>query len=366
MGNLVISTNRTIPYPEFQRLMDSATYCLNCMVQRDEKSYIKAGAEAVEGMVYEAMKTGSVGTPFEGTIQLVSGHKFPDIIAGRYYGTEVKSTKSNKWESFGNSIFENTRVKDVERIFLTFGKMASPVAFRSKPYEDCISGIVVDHSPRYHIDMEIQEKGKQTIFEELQIPYDDFRQKSCDVQVDIIARKSKEGLAEDETLWWSPDREEQMVEPTLRLLSAYSPEDRERITAQACCFFPELFGSSGRTKYNRYLMWLVTDKNIVTGSARDGFSAGGRVEIQLNSGVIVKAPAIMGRVRKYRMLIEQTINNTPERTLKDRWRVGGLKRDRIRQWIDLCIPYASQLQALDESLADQVFEAIFYPNSLKK
>lgn len=101
-------------------------------------------------------------------------------------------------------------MKDVERIFLTFGKMSSPVEFRSKPYEDCISGIVVDHSPRYHIDMEIQEKGKQT--------------------------------------------------------------------------------------------------------------------------------------------------------LMDRWRVCFLKQDRIRQWIELCIPYASQLQALDESLADQVFEAIFYPN----
>lgn len=48
MGNLVISTNRMIPYLEFQRLMASATYCLNCMVHQDEKSYIKASAEAVE------------------------------------------------------------------------------------------------------------------------------------------------------------------------------------------------------------------------------------------------------------------------------------------------------------------------------
>lgn len=70
MGNLVISTNRMIPYLEFQRLMASAIYCLNCMVHQDEKSYIKDSAEAVENMVYEATKACAVGTPFEGTIQL--------------------------------------------------------------------------------------------------------------------------------------------------------------------------------------------------------------------------------------------------------------------------------------------------------
>lgn len=362
MGNLVISTNRATQYPEFQKLMADATDGLNRLVQRDEQAYVKASSDTVETMVFEAMQEAAVDTPFEGTIQLVSGRKFPDIVAGRYYGTEVKSSIYNKWESFGNSIFEGTRIKDVERIFLTYGKMARPVMFRSKPYEECISGIVVDHSPRYHIDMEIREKGIPTIFEDLQMPYDEFRQQPTSVQVDLIARKSREKLSDDESLWWSPDRvEEQLVSPKLRMLSAYSAEERERITAQACCYFPELFGSSGRTKYNRYLMWLVTDMNIVTGSVRDSFSAGGRVPIRLNDGTILKAPAIIGRVQKYKGLIARTIRSEAEGVLINRWRVNHLESDRIGQWIDLCVPYAAQLQALNESSATRVFEAIFSP-----
>lgn len=362
MSNLVISTNRAMPFFEFCRLMNNATNNLNNLVQKDEKAYLKAGSDVVEKLVYDAMKASAIGTPFENTIRLVSGHKFPDIIAGHYFGTEVKSTKYNKWESFGNSIFESTRVKDVERIFLTFGKMGSPVMFRSKPYEECISGIVVDHSPRYHIDMEIQEKGHLTIFDELNMSYDDFRHKPNAVQVEIIAKKSREKLTENEVLWWAPDREEQYVEPTLRLLSAYPAETRDRITAQACCFFPELFGSSNKTKYNRYLMWLVTDMNIVTGNARDGFSAGGQVNLQLNNGIYIRVPAIMGRIKKYRDLIVQTINESSARTLKDRWNVLTLKQDRINQWIELCVPHASQLSALNENTAEEVFKSIFYPN----
>lgn len=177
----------------------------------------------------------------------------------------------------------------------------------------------------------------------------------------------------------------------LKLLSEYPKEDRERIAMQACCFFPELFGSPVRHqyKYYRYLIWLVTDMNIVTGNARDGFSAGGRVVIKLNSGNKIDAPAIFGRVKNYRGLITNTINKSQVQKLKDSWKVEDLKDDRIRQWMELCIPYASQLQwdieqleldrirqrveqrklsfesqlkALYELKAKEVFEAIFYPH----
>ena len=38
------------------------------------------------------------GSPFSpDNVKLVSGHSFPDIIAQKFYGIEVKSTKSNQW-----------------------------------------------------------------------------------------------------------------------------------------------------------------------------------------------------------------------------------------------------------------------------
>lgn len=35
------------------------------------------------------------GTPFEDSIELIPGQRFPDIIAKKYYGVEVKTSKQN-------------------------------------------------------------------------------------------------------------------------------------------------------------------------------------------------------------------------------------------------------------------------------
>lgn len=51
---------------------------------------------------------------------------------------------------------ESTRNKDVERIYMTFGKLGGSPAFITKPYEDCLSEIVVTHYPRYLINMKLE------------------------------------------------------------------------------------------------------------------------------------------------------------------------------------------------------------------
>ena len=358
MGKLVISTNNRPDGSAFADLMKVSTRRLNDKMSVDESKYLNAKPDAVEDLVCKTMTECAVGTPFEGSISLVSGHRFPDILAGKYYGTEVKSTKSDKWDSFGNSIFENTRLKDVERIYVTFGKMIKPVRFKSKPYEDCISGVVVDHSPRYHIDMTIQEEGRETIFEVMRTTYDEFRRLPVHDQIEMIAKKSKEKLAKGETLWWHPEVEEYIAPPSIRLMSAFSKEDKERLISEAYCFFPELFGSSSK-KYNRYVLWLITDKSIATGNARDGFSSGGQVEFQLKDGSMVKIPATIGRLIKYHEMIANVINKTPSGILKDRWNVSSIQDDRISQWIGLILPVISDSGRIDRTVIEQVLESIF-------
>ena len=78
----------------------------------------------------------AVGTPFEDSIELIGGQKFPDIIAKKFYGIEVKTTTQNHWKTTGNSVLESTRVDNVERIFMLFAKLASPIEFRCRPYEE--------------------------------------------------------------------------------------------------------------------------------------------------------------------------------------------------------------------------------------
>lgn len=119
-----------------------------------------------------------MSTNFNKKIQLIRGHRFPDIVAEhivekRFFGVEVKITKDNKWTSTGNSVLESTRVEKVERIYLYFGKLAAPPQFKFRKYEECLYEIAVTHSPRYLIDMNLKE-GK-TIFDKMGIAYDDLR-----------------------------------------------------------------------------------------------------------------------------------------------------------------------------------------------
>ena len=358
MGNFVISTNRNPKYFEFVRLMEISTQRLNEMMKLHEEKYIKAKPDVVENLVCDMMSKCAIGTPFEGTVKLISGHKFPDILAGNFYGTEVKSTKFDKWESFGNSIFENTRAKDVEKIYLTFGKMSKPVEFISKPYENCISGIAVDHSPRYHIDMKIQEENRKTIFEEMNTVYDEFRLLPNKIQIDMIAAKTKENISDEESLWWHPEVEENISSPTIKLLSNFSKDEKEKIISEAYCFFPELFSNSNK-KYNRYILWLITDKNIATGNARDGFSAGGQENFQMTSGLVIKLPAVIGRLIKYNSIISDAIKNTPEGVLKDRWRVSEIEKNRIRQWFEIITPVIVESNLTNKIVIREIFERYF-------
>ena len=150
---MIISSNRTPPLQEFQTLMANTDLLLNTDAKTRETYYKKRGGKDLEVDVFQAIQRSAMGTSFEGTIELVSGSSFPDIVAHKYYGVEVKSTEKDKWTSIGSSILESTRNADVKRIYLTFGKLGSPVEFLSRPYEDCLSGIAVTHYPRYQIDI---------------------------------------------------------------------------------------------------------------------------------------------------------------------------------------------------------------------
>jgi len=110
-------------------------------------------------------------------------------VAQNYYGIEVKTTTQNHWKTTGNSMLESTRVENVERIFMLFAKLASPIEFRCRPYEEVLSEVVVTHSPRYLIDMNL-EKGK-TIFDKIKMPYDTFRKQESPIRPIVDYYKSK-------------------------------------------------------------------------------------------------------------------------------------------------------------------------------
>lgn len=343
---MIISENKKPTIDDFYRLMAKNDALMNSEAKGRDGYYANRNGTKLEEDVYNALVRTSKNTPFEGSIVLVSGASFPDIIAKKYYGVEVKSTKSNNWTSIGSSILESTRDKDVERIFLTFGKLGAPVQFRSRPYEDCLSGISVTHYPRYQIDMNIS-KG-ETIFDKMGVSYDELRR--MDNPVEPVSAYYKSKLKPGERLWWASqtDTEEVGAPATVCLWSTLTPNQKTSYTVKGYALFPEILGRSSAKKYQRYALWLATDCSVINTNIRDQFSAGGRTRIMLSSGIIVDVGAAFGRIDKFKELIIDTIMNATEETLRESWQVDTIQQDRITQWCQI-----ASKEAADEILTKE-------------
>jgi len=308
--------------------MDSVTLSLNEDSGRRPDYYRGRGGTCLEDDVVGMLEACAVGTPFEGSIAKVSGQRFPDILASRFYGVEVKSTVGDTWKTTGSSILESTRVQGVERIYLTFGKLGGAnIEFVSRPYEDCLYDIAVTHMPRYRIDMQLGRGD--TIFSKIGIDYEKLRQ--LEDPVAPVAEYYKGRLKEGERLWWTGIAGEEAVPATLRLWKNLTQEEKDAYLSQGCVMFPEVF----RGEYGNYALWLAS-QGIVDFSLRDQFSAGGREKMPLSDGEYVSFPGSFRRLKKHRhTIMEFLLEGNTVRLQQEMARVGGCesKEDKVIEWI---------------------------------
>jgi len=330
---MIISNNREPNLGEFKSLVETATQRLNDDAKNRGAYYLGRGAQKLEDDVLGFLGYSAKGTKFEDTIEKISGQRFPDIVAARYYGVEVKSSKDEKWISLGGSVNESTRVESVERIFLTFGKLTNPIEFRSRPYEDCLSEVVVTHYPRYKIDMNLSDGN--TIFDKMSTTYDDLRQ-SRD-PVGSIVKYYKQQLSEGESLWWTGDNlrngQSEFASSTIRLWDTLDAAEQRKLRVAGMALFPELFSDSAN-KYKRYTLWLTTTHNVVSPSLRDSFSAGGRVIIPSLNGY-GDVPRVLANAKLLQSEITNYIKNEQEDILCELWSATNISSDRLSQWVAL-------------------------------
>lgn len=339
---MIVSVNAKPTREDFAALMKKTDSLLNRDARERPAYYAARGGSPLEDDVVAALRECAAGTAFAGTIEKVSGQKFPDIVAARFYGVEVKSTKGDHWTSTGSSILETTRVQDVERIFMTFGKLGGrPIQFLSRPYEECLADIAVTHMPRYRIDMRL-EPG-ETIFDKIGIPYDELRRLSDPVKP--VSAYYRSHLKAGESLWWAGDPGEEAVSPTIRLWKLLSPGEKKRYTIYGCVHFPEVFAGD----YDRYSLWL-TSQGVVDPHVRDQFSAGGQVELLMSDGRVEKFPAIYGRVRDQLELFLELIRDLEPGASYDGSAPESLP-PRLRAWADQVsrlgrVDYGASMDAL--------------------
>lgn len=328
---MVVSVNSDSSQNDFNSLLNSTLLELNVLGNNPNERVAELQGRSLEPYVRDVMSELAVGTPFENSIELISGQKFPDIVAKKYYGIEVKTTKQDHWKTTGNSVLEGTRVDSVERIYMLFAKLATPIEFRCRPYEEVLSEVVVTHSPRYLIDMNLGS-GK-TIFDKIDMPYDVLRQKENPIKPIVDYYKSK--LNPGEELWWmDTEGNSKPNNIIIRIWNNISIKDRTELKNRAMVYFPELFGNKG-DKFGRVAIWLVTREAVVCPNVRDLFTAGGRKNSLIDGEEYRMVPRIFLNLFKNMPHIIEVIMQTSASELSEYWGTSTTEDKKLFDWIEL-------------------------------
>lgn len=334
---MLISNNPEPANVEFGKLLGITLETLNTDSKKNEKEYLKLLGNKLEDKIFDVMSNMAIGTPFENSIELISGQKFPDIIAKKFYGVEVKSTKQNHWRTTGNSVLESTRVEGIERIFMMFGKIFSPIEFKCRPYEDCLSEVVVTHSPRYLIDMDLTE-GK-TIFDKINIPYDTLRKETNPIKP--ITEYYRQFLKPGEEVWWLDQDETQSSSLIIKLWNNLTATQKKNYLAKAMALFPTIF-SNKSSKFNQVAVWLVNTHSIVCPNMRDLFTAGGTGTVLWGNQKYDEIPKVIVKMINILDDVFEALQSFDNQTLENNW--DSQCKDKLNDWIDLVVENSNYMR----------------------
>ncbi|MBN1971111.1 MAG: hypothetical protein JW870_17220 [Candidatus Delongbacteria bacterium] len=345
---MVISSNPEPNKQIFQLLLDNTLQTLDIESKKNQDKYLGLLGNKLENVVADVMTDRAKGTPFENSIELISGQKFPDIIANKFYGIEVKTTKQNHWTTTGNSVLESTRVDGIERIFMLFGKMVNPVEFKCRPYEDCLSEVVVTHSPRYLINMDLQ--AGNTIFDKLDIPYDTLRNFSNPLKP--ITDYYRQFLKPGEEVWWLDQEEPKSTGLIIKLWNNLPIESRKQYMLKSMVLFPEIF-SNRPDKFNRLAVWLVNSEGIVCPNIRDVFTAGGQGIIEWKKKQHSGIPQILIKLSNSIDDLKIILDELEIDILEKYWNLSI--KNKVNDWIGLINENSKKTKSLnlDEYLKDK-------------
>lgn len=328
---MIISERVNDDKGQFESILKRANDALNVEAKKRPSFFINQSSDFAENIVYEYMVSSSIGTSFQDKIYLFAGHSFPDIVVDTIYGVEVKSTTKDHWTTTGNSVMESTRKKNIEFIYLFFAKFATPIGFRFRPYQDCLSEVAVTHSPRYKVDMELNQN--ETIFSKMGISYDELI--STERPLKIIKEYLRSIAKNGEEPWWLDEQGSinETDSPMVRLYSGLTKLEKRKIQSEIFARFPEIFSKSTK-KYSRPVSYLAANYGVVTPNFRDEYTAGGVWSTMVNDRVFKKLPQIFHHVYQGQQEIIRAINMMDADDIKFYWKLTNIN-DRLQTWVDL-------------------------------
>ena len=303
----MIATKAKASQADFEALLDTS----KAMLMTTIRTAPSMSNREFEDTVARTMKEAAKRTPFNGAIKQTDDLDFPDIIAGEFYGVEVKKSTKAIFKTTGNSIFEQTRIAGVDSIYIL---MATPEGVRWAHYEAAIQDIVVTHSPRYSINLD----AKETIFEKMGISYDDFRALSQSDKMERIRT-----LYDDSSLWWLSSKQEGFE---YRFWNGLPKEEKDAMRIDMMIVCPRVFARD-----HQAAAVYCLGMGVINPSMRDVFSAGGKCKIKGK-----EYPQVYERLYNARDAVRNRFPHIDTEILASFWGgdIKGNVKARWQQWLD--------------------------------
>ena len=337
--NIIAIHNRSIDEANraFADFMCKTEACFNERSRENPALFRNCSPSELEKVTERILKEVCHSTPFrESDISLVAGHTFPDIMTTNMYGVEVKSTNKDKWTSTGSSIVESTRSEDVERIYMLFGSLGStPPSFKCRPYQECLKGIAVTHSPRYLIDMMLNDE--ENIFRKMKTDYDTFRLMEENEKISCVRKYYIQKAKEEhkvEMPWWMGET----ANVNLSIFSDLPTTIKEDLTTRTYILFPSVFSRNSSIGYKEVALWLCNHYSVVCHNMRDSFSAGGKMTI-LNGKLLKKPyPQVVQRLLERQQQIKALLahpDNDLFMDIKEYWDFPYDPKHLFHSWLNI-------------------------------
>lgn len=279
-----------------------------------DKNVKKMSGTDFEKVVYD----GLLEVGFEAEEISHNAQKFPDYILedlndGDKIGVEVKKTDSAKWEVIGGSIYESLK-NDIEDTYVLMAKLGGDKPeVRLRKYEECIEDLKVTHSPRFYLNLELEEG-------EDYLTRNDAKD-LLELSGDELNRKIRKLLRTQKSTWWS--------EGETVAFADLSQEEKGNYLNDGVALFPEVF----KGDYSKFTPWLVYSCFVWCGNVRDIFSAGGNKYVEEMN---IYVSAIMYRALQNAENIRQRIVNMTEEEQVKFWSKSTEDiNERIENWLEL-------------------------------
>lgn len=279
-----------------------------------DKDVKKISGTDFENVVYDCL----LEAGFEKKEITHSTQKFPDFIIedtddGDKIGIEVKKTDASKWEVIGGSIYESLK-NDIEDTYVLMAKLGGDrPEVRVRKYEECIADLKVTHSPRFYLNLDLEEG-------------DDYLTKNdakdlLELSGDDLNKKIRQLLRTQKSTWWSEGETIAFAELTR--------EEKNSYLNEGIALFPEVF----RGNYHKFTPWLVYSCFVWCGNVRDIFSAGRNV---LDEELDIYVSSIMYRTLENVVSIKKRIfEMTDEEQIKFWGKAADKSNERLEIWLKL-------------------------------